>query len=49
MEFGICVWGKKNVYKFLIGKREGRRPLGKLRRRWECNTKLDVKVIDGKA
>jgi hypothetical protein len=28
----------KNVYKILVGKPEGRRPLQRLRYRWEDNT-----------
>jgi hypothetical protein len=36
-EFDTRVWKKKNAHKFLMGKREGRRHLGKLRRRWEFN------------
>jgi hypothetical protein len=28
-----------------LGKREGSRPLGKLRRRWEDNIKIDLKAI----
>jgi hypothetical protein len=29
--------GKKNAYRLLIGKREGKRPLGRPRRRWVGN------------
>jgi hypothetical protein len=37
------------VYRVLVGRPEGKRPLGKLRRRWEDNIKLDLKEmgIDG--
>jgi hypothetical protein len=31
---------KRNVYRLLIGKREGKRPLGKPRRRWIHNINL---------
>jgi hypothetical protein len=31
---------KRNVYKLLIGKPEGRRPLGRPRRRWIDNIKI---------
>jgi hypothetical protein len=34
-----------DVYKILLGKPEGKRPLGKPRRRWEDNTELDLKEI----
>jgi hypothetical protein len=32
---------KKNVYRLLVGKPEGKRPLGRLRRRWIDNIKMD--------
>jgi hypothetical protein len=32
---------KRNANRILIGKPEGKRPLGKLRRRWEDNIKID--------
>jgi hypothetical protein len=31
----------RTVYKMLIGKTEGKRPLGRHRRRWEVNIVLD--------
>jgi hypothetical protein len=36
---------KRNVYRLLVGKPEGKRPLGKLRRRWIDNIKLDLLEI----
>jgi hypothetical protein len=33
------------AYKILVGKPEGKRPLGKTRRRWEDNIKMDIKEI----
>jgi hypothetical protein len=33
---------KRNVYMLLIGKLEGKRPLGRRRRRWMDNIKMDV-------
>jgi hypothetical protein len=30
------------VYKFLVGKPEGKRPLGRHRHRWENNIKVDL-------
>ena len=30
---------------FWWGKREGKRPLGKLRRRWEDNIKMDLQEV----
>jgi hypothetical protein len=36
---------KRNVYKILVGNPEGKRPLGRRRRRWEDNIKMDLKDI----
>jgi hypothetical protein len=38
--------GKKNVYKLLIGKLEGKRPLGIRRRRWVDNIQMDLGEIE---
>jgi hypothetical protein len=35
----------RNVYKILVRKPEGKRPLGRLRRRWEDNIKVDLRKI----
>jgi hypothetical protein len=32
-------------YKVLVGKPEGKRPLGRPRRRWEDNIKLDIQEV----
>jgi hypothetical protein len=32
---------KRNVYRILVGKPEGKRPLGRPRRRWVDNIKMD--------
>jgi hypothetical protein len=39
----------RGVHRVLVGKPEGKRPLGRRRRRWEYNIKLDLReiVIDG--
>jgi hypothetical protein len=34
---------KKNTYKILVGKPEGKRPLGRQRRRWVDNIKMDLR------
>jgi hypothetical protein len=34
-----------SVYRVLVGKPEGKRPLGRPRRRWEDNIKLDLREI----
>jgi hypothetical protein len=36
---------KRNVYMLLVGKPEGKRPLGRLRRRWMDNIKMDLLEI----
>jgi hypothetical protein len=36
---------KKNVYRLLVGKPEGKRPLGRPRRRWMDNIKMDLLEI----
>jgi hypothetical protein len=35
----------KNVYSLLIGKLEGKRPLGRPRSRWEDNIRMDLREI----
>ena len=32
-------------YRALVGKSEGKRPLGRLRRRWEDNIKVDLREV----
>jgi hypothetical protein len=36
---------KRNAYRILVGKLEGKRPLGRPRRRWEDNIKMDLREI----
>jgi hypothetical protein len=39
-------WGEKmNVYRLLVGKPEGKRPLGRTRRRWIDSIKINVLEI----
>jgi len=33
------------VYRFLVGKPEGRRPLGRPRRRWVDNIRMDLQEV----
>jgi len=35
----------RGVHRVLVGKPEGKRPLGRLRRRWEDNIKMDLQEI----
>jgi hypothetical protein len=36
---------KRNAYRILVGKPEGQRPLGRPRRRWVNNIKIDLREI----
>ena len=38
--------GEKGVYRFLVGKPEGKRPLGRSRSRWEDNIKMDFQEME---
>jgi hypothetical protein len=35
--------GEMNAYRILVGKPEGKRPLGRTRRRWLDNIKMDLR------
>jgi hypothetical protein len=37
--------GVRDAYRALVGKPEGRRPLGRPRRRWEDNIKMDFREV----
>jgi len=36
---------RRGVYRVLVGKPEGKRPLGRRRRRWEDNIKMDIQEV----
>jgi hypothetical protein len=36
---------ERKLYKVLVGKPEGRRPLGRPRRRWEDGSRMDLREI----
>jgi len=36
---------RRGVYRVLVGKPEGKRPLGRHRCRWEDNTKMDLQEV----
>jgi len=40
-----CMGERRGVYRVLVGKPEGKRPLGRLRRRWEDNIKMDLQEV----
>jgi len=35
----------RGVYRFMVGKPEGKRPLGRPRRMWEDNIKMDLQEV----
>jgi hypothetical protein len=38
-------WGKEDACRVLVEKPEGIRPLGRPKRRWEDNTKMDLREV----
>jgi hypothetical protein len=41
----VACMGGKGAYRILVGRREGRRPLGRPRRRWEDNIKMVLQEV----
>ena len=39
--------GGESVHRVLVGKPEGKRPMGRPRRRWENNIKMDLQEVGG--
>jgi hypothetical protein len=39
--------GGDTVHRVLVGKPEGKRPLGRPKRRWEDNIKMDLQEVGG--
>jgi hypothetical protein len=37
---------KRNTYRILVGMPEAKRPMGRPRRRWVANIKMDVREIE---
>ena len=37
-----CMGERRDVYRILVGKPEGKRPLGRARPRWKGNIKMDL-------
>jgi hypothetical protein len=45
-EHMACMGEGRDVYGVLVGRPEGKRPLGRPRHRWEDNIKMDLRVIE---
>jgi hypothetical protein len=45
---GVCSADgeEMGIYMVLLGKREGKRPLGRTRRRWEDNIRMDLQELE---
>ena len=41
------VRGEEHVHRDMVGKTEGKRPLGRPSRRWEDNIKMDLQEVEG--
>jgi hypothetical protein len=41
----LVIGERRGAYRALVGKPEGRRPLGRPRRRWEDNIKMDLREV----
>ena len=39
------MWDRRDAYRVLVGRCEGKRPLERPRRRWEDNIKMDLQEI----
>ena len=39
------IWRRRGVYRLLVGKPESKRPLGRPRRRWKDNIKMDLQEV----
>jgi len=39
------IGGRRGVYRVLVGKSQGKRPLGRTRRRWVDNIKMDLQEV----
>jgi hypothetical protein len=44
---GACGAYGRGVHRVLVGKPEGKRPLGRPRRGWEANIKMDIQEMGG--
>jgi hypothetical protein len=49
VEHVVRMWERRGVYRVLMGKPKGKRPLGRPRRRWEDNIKMDLREVGCRA
>jgi len=42
---GCSAFGERGVHRVSVGKPEGKRPIGRHRRRWEDNIKMDLQEV----
>ena len=42
-----CMGEGRGMHRVLVGKPEGKRPLGRPRRRWEDNIMMDLQEVEG--
>jgi len=40
-----CMGERRGIFRVLVGKPEGKRPLGRPRHRWEDNIKMDLQEV----
>ena len=41
----VCMGDRRDIYRVLVGKPEGKRPLGRPRHKWEDNIKMDLQEV----
>jgi hypothetical protein len=44
-EHVACTWERRGKYSVMVGKLEGKRPLGKQKSRWEDNIKMNLQEV----
>jgi len=42
----VCMGDRRGIYRVLVEKPEGKRPLGRHRHRWEDNIKMDLQEVE---
>jgi hypothetical protein len=47
LRYFVCMGEDSGVHTVLVGKTEEKRPLGRPRRRWEDNNKMDLQEVGG--